>query len=108
MRRGVSLSTLRRYIKAKKIQFRIEAGRYLIFDDEAARWAFPVAPRPAAETSAAGEQRSAQPDARGGASLEGEKARLERELKQARQEIAELKMLVALYEEQLAGPRLGA
>lgn len=33
-RRGVSLSTLRRYIKAGKILYRSEAGRYLVFDEQ--------------------------------------------------------------------------
>jgi hypothetical protein len=33
-RRNVSLSTLRRHIKAKKVLYRLEGGRYLIFDSE--------------------------------------------------------------------------
>ncbi len=60
---GVSLSTLRRYIKAGKIKHKSEEGRYLVWDDDADH-------------------------------------NLESELKRAREEIAELKMLVALYEQQ--------
>jgi hypothetical protein len=69
IRRGVSLSTLRRYIKARKIEFRIENGKYLLFDDTA--------------------------DANG----DDQVTRLEQDLKTAREEIAELKTLIALYEE---------
>src|SRR4051794_8168490 len=74
IRKGISLSTLRRYIKAKKIEFRIESGRYLLFDD----------------TADASESQS------GDAALV---SRLEQDLKHAREEIAELKTLIALYEE---------
>jgi hypothetical protein len=63
---SVSLSTLRRYIKAGKVEYRLEEGRYLIWDTA-------EAPSP-----------------------------LVSELRDAQEEIAELKMLVAIYEEQLA------
>lgn len=75
MKKGVSLSTLRRYIKADKLKHRSENGRYLIWDDEVA----------AARVSMTTDSSS-----------------LERQLKKAHEEIAELKMLVAIYEEQLA------
>jgi hypothetical protein len=61
IKKGVSLSTLRRHIKAKKVQYKVEHGRYLLFDESS----------PAEKT----------------------------ELEKAREEIAELRMLVALYEE---------
>jgi hypothetical protein len=73
LRRGISLSTLRRYIKAKKVEFRIEHGRYLLFDDTA--------------------------DASESTEDAGLVSRLEKDLGKAREEIAELKMLIALYEE---------
>lgn len=66
---GVSLSTLRRHIKANKIPYRVVNGRYLLCDPD--RTALPV-------------------------------SRMERELLEAREEIAELKMLIALYEEKLS------
>ena len=69
---GVSLSTLRRYIKANKIPFKIEDGRYLLQFKE---------------THSSHEQD------------------LYSRLQAAREEIAELKMLIAIYEEQLAEPR---
>lgn len=33
VKKGLSLSTLRRRIKANKIQFQLREGRYIIFDD---------------------------------------------------------------------------
>ena len=66
--KGVSTSTLRRYIKAKKIQYKIENGRYLLLAD---------APK-------------------------GRGEELQQQLVQAQEQISELKMLVAIYEEKLA------
>src|SRR5579885_3639437 len=83
VKKGISLSTLRRYIKARKVEFRIENGRYLLFD-ESADGASMAAP------------------ATGARSVDGNSAlvsRLEQDLKRAREEIAELKTLIALYEE---------
>ncbi len=84
---GVSLSTLRRYIKAGKIEYRIEKGRYLIGHSE------PVA-KPVEQPSAA---------AATGASSDRISS-LERDLKKAREEIGELKTLIALYEEGISHP----
>lgn len=72
-KRGVSLSTLRRYIKSNKIDFKTENGRYLIWDDQ----------------SSASQDASANAD------------ELRARLQEAQEEIAELKMLIAIYEEQL-------
>lgn len=69
---GVSLSTLRRQIKSGKIEHRLESGRYLIRDSD-----LPSNPSPTQEI------------------LE-----LESKLKKAREEIVELKTLLAFYEEQ--------
>lgn len=73
-RKGVSLSTLRRYIKAEKIKYKLEAGRYLIYCDDSLT---PEAPAPSV-------------------------AKLQNDLRSAREEVEELKMLVALYEEKIA------
>ncbi len=70
-RMGLSLSTLRRHIKAKKVPFRIENGKYLLLC-----------------------QGSGSPS-----SSSDRVQELERDLKRAREEIAELKTLIALYEE---------
>ncbi len=87
-RRGISLSTLRRYIKADKIEYRLENGRYLLKDD--ARKGKPSVTRGSAGAMGPGA----------GATADDERARrLETELNRARQEIAELKTLIALYEE---------
>jgi hypothetical protein len=84
MRKGVSLSTLRRHIKSGKVQFKVEDGRYLLFDE-----ASQDAPTPAVQATTAHEA----------SQLRFMVSRLEQELKTAREEIAELKTLIALYEE---------
>jgi hypothetical protein len=76
LKKGVSLSTLRRYIKAGKLQFKIENGRYLLFD-------------------------GGQIPGAGASGLDGSSImKLQTELQRAREEIAELKTLIAFYEEQ--------
>ena len=110
MKKGVSLSTLRRHIKANKVEYRVENGRYLLFDDseDDARMSVPP-PRPQLTDSSALHMR-----ARGTSALAqsvaptalDEAAQLRRELQMAREEIAELKMLVDLYEEKLSVQRI--
>ncbi|MBY0471829.1 hypothetical protein K2X30_11740 [bacterium] len=68
-KKGVSLSTLRRYIKSDKVQYRVENGRYLLLDPDASN-------------------------------------SIEEQLRKAHEEIAELKMLIALYEEKIPSPRM--
>jgi hypothetical protein len=67
MKKNLSLSTLRRYIKAKKIPYKLEGGRYFLWDD------LPT-PQPKAAMT---------------------------DLQKAQEEIAELKTLIAYYEERL-------
>lgn len=67
VKNGMSLSTLRRYIKANKLQYRMENGRYLLW-----------------------EESNSQPQ-----------SDMQRKLLEAYEEINELKMLIAIYEEQL-------
>ncbi len=78
----ISLSTLRRYIKSGKLSFRKEDGRYLILDDQATHVPLQIEP----------QRRLA---------IENTHHPLERQLLQAHEEIAELKTLVALYEEKM-------
>lgn len=85
VKKGMSISTLRRHIKAGKVQFQLEAGRYLIFDPEAV-----VASKSSSEPK-----------------VVHDKNRLEEDLQKAHEEIAELKTLIALYEEQLPPLDLG-
>lgn len=80
---GVSLSTLRRHIKANKIRYKVENGRYLLL---AGNDTMPSQHQPPTSASAM--------------SAMSEMSELRTHLKQAQEEIAELKMLVALYEEQ--------
>lgn len=68
-KKNISLSTLRRYIKADKVVYKIEQKRYLLWDD----------------CPAQGEVLASN---------------IERDLRKAHEEIAELKTLIAFYEEQ--------
>jgi len=74
VKNGKSISTVRRHIKSGKLKYRLEAGKYFILDQTKQRARFE------------------------------EKTNLvhtDEELNRAKQEIAELKMLVSVYEEQL-------
>ena len=79
--RGVSLSTLRRYIKTNRIPFKMEGGRYLIPEDA------PLTPRHSDHSEAF--------------EFEPRLERIELELMQAQEQILELKMLLAILEEKL-------
>jgi len=74
-RRRISLSTLRRHIKANKITYKIENGRYLLWDEEVS------------------EDHSQNSDS------ETDLRKIQTELQKALEEIAELKTLIAFYEE---------
>ncbi len=82
---GVSMSTLRRHIKAGKLVTRSEKGRYLVEVEADEPVSAPVA-RPVVLTAA-----PTSPDL-------VEVQQLKRELQKAKQEIAELQTLIALYE----------
>ncbi len=90
MRRGVSLSTLRRYIKAKKVQYRVEKGRYLILDREGEE---------NAETKNLALMSVPIQDPGESAQLQAAVKKLQKDLRKAHEEIAELKTLIAFYEE---------
>ena len=87
VQRGVSLSTLRRYIKSNKIPWKLLDGRYLVMDDGT----FSV-------------QRSFDPKTTAplASDVESRLKSLEHSLGCANEEITELKMLVAFYEEKWA------
>lgn len=78
---GVSMSTLRRHIKSQRIRFKIDDGKYWVPLDSSA--ASPAAPS---------EQKFMPP---------ASDVRLQADLRRAREEIAELKTLIAYYEESL-------
>lgn len=103
IKKGVSLSTLRRYIKADKIQYRVEAGRYLILDTD-----FDEAPRSAANAAAARQASTAEANphfSKEVRKLENKVSVLTAELQRAHKEIAELQTLIAFYE-QMPSPSL--
>ena len=83
VQKGISLSTLRRYIKSNKIAWKLIEGRYLVMDDGTF-----VAPRPSTEVN--------QKD------MESRMKFLETSLMAANEELAELKTLLAFYEEKWA------
>ncbi|MGZ3708655.1 MAG: hypothetical protein ACXWOH_09880 [Bdellovibrionota bacterium] len=87
IRKNVSLSTLRRHIKANKIPHRVENGRYLLLVEK--EGAIPVL--------------NMREDS---ATLHSAVHKLEGDLQRAQEEIAELKTLIALYEENLPPQRL--
>lgn len=103
IKKGVSLSTLRRYIKANKVQFRIENGRYLIFDDSE-EIPPPQSYKTARTDSVATSLVRATSDE--ASMLQSRLKKTETDLQQAREEIAELKTLIALYEEKFTHPRM--
>jgi hypothetical protein len=78
MKKGVSLSTLRRHIKTGKILNKLDNGRYLLFDDLAA---------------------SVEPKVHFDDETPDPVKKLQTDLEKANEEIAELKTLIALYEE---------
>src|SRR4051812_17258698 len=75
IKKGVSLSTLRRHIKANKLTYKIEDGRYLLWDN--------------------GSQSVEVED--GPTELQTRLQALTKDLQRAQEEIAELKTLIALY-----------
>jgi hypothetical protein len=86
IKKGVSLSTLRRHIKANKVIYKVENGRYLLKDEDSQ-------PIPVQTLSS-------------DSSLQASVQRLERDLQRAQEEIAELKTLIAFYEESIPQNRL--
>jgi len=82
-KKDISLSTLRRHIKAGKIPYKVDQGRYLLFDDSTN----------AQNASNASQRSNAQSPS------------IQTQLQQAREEIAELKTLIAFYEERTTHPR---
>jgi hypothetical protein len=84
VQKGISLSTLRRYIKSNKIPWKLLEGRYLVMDDGTF-----TAPRST-------EMRLETP------TQDPQVAELQSALNAAREEIAELKTLLAFYEEKWA------
>jgi hypothetical protein len=94
-RKGVSISTLRRYIKSNKMKYRVDDGRYLVWDDGKAL-----------ELGVGGKPSHIKDFARKTLStdtvvLQEQLREMEVELARAQEEIAELKTLVNLYEERI-------
>ena len=88
VQKGISLSTLRRYIKVNKIPWKLVEGRYLVMDD--GTFTSPRNHDPKSNPSPFSNE------------IETRLKNLERKLGMANEEISELKMLVAFYEEKWA------
>lgn len=86
MKTGLSLSTLRRYIKAQKVEYKIVRGRYLLRADGALADTAPASHIELAQVPASHSHLSA----------------LQQDLERAKEEIAELKTLIAFYEERMS------
>ncbi len=91
VQKGISLSTLRRYIKSNKIAWKLIEGRYLVIDDGTS-----IAPRNHAGHLTEGSEPVNSGD------MESRMKNLEVTLMAANEEIAELKTLLAFYEEKWA------
>jgi hypothetical protein len=90
MRKEVSLSTLRRHIKANKLKYKVEEGRYLLWVEEEVTQEEPA---PVQANPSHPKEDSAL--------LQNRLQKLTVDLQRAREEIAELKTLIALYEENI-------
>lgn len=86
VQKGISLSTLRRYIKSNKIAWKLIEGRYLVMDDGTF-----IAPRNHAGHLVEPQLKNSD--------MESRLKYLEETLLAANEEIAELKTLLAFYEE---------
>jgi len=88
MRKEVSLSTLRRHIKANKVKYKLEDGKYLLW--------------------LGGEESGTSKDSPNEDAflLQSHLQKLTQDLKRAQEEIAELKTLIALYEENIPLQRI--
>jgi hypothetical protein len=89
VQKGISLSTLRRYIKSNKIPWKLLEGRYLVMDD--GTFTAPRNQEIRSPTAPAAEAPVSDPDSR--------YRELQSSLHAAHEEIAELKTLLAFYEE---------
>lgn len=89
VKKGISLSTLRRYIKSNKIPWKLIDGRYLVMDDGTIH-----APRNHDPDQNVIVRRTPEIS-----DIESRVKHLETELVAAHEEIAELKTLIAFFEE---------
>ena len=97
IKKSVSLSTLRRHIKAGKIQYKIEQGKYFLYCGVGADSSANDRNESFTEETQSAYVSKASDDSA------PRELKLREELRLAQEEIAELKMLIAIYEENLAG-----
>lgn len=95
VKKGISLSTLRRYIKSNKIPWKLIEGRYLVMDDGTI-----FAPRNHDPSQNVIVKKTPE-----FSDIENKVKHLEQKLGEAHLEIAELKTLIAYYEEALGAQK---
>lgn len=100
IRKGISVSTLRRRIKKNEIPFRLEGGRYLFWDPDYSGNS-PTLEDEVDHVVIPGEGFVQQSEYQRVLTRVQE---LEGDLQRAQEEIAELKTLIALYEEKFHSP----
>jgi hypothetical protein len=113
IKKSVSISTLRRYIKSNKIKYRTENGKYMLWDDEAGAQfiassgasanalLMPSFSTLTGDASLSVNSSSPSQMSFGVQPESSQIQKLELALQNAQEEISELKMLVSLYEDQL-------
>jgi hypothetical protein len=95
IKKGISVSTLRRHIKARKVTYKIEEGRYLLLDQGNTE----VTP---SHINSGLNPSGLKPDYSNEVEvLQTRLQRVTQDLTRAQEEIAELKTLIALYEEKI-------
>ncbi len=104
VKNSVSLSTLRRYIKTGRIQYQVQGGKYFILD-------FQLHETPSTSLSTRATTATSMDTARDAATATAQQNErlaltsrvesLERALQLTQEEVTDLKMLLAIYEEKI-------
>lgn len=104
---GISSSTLRRRIRSRAIEFKLEKGKYLLRDSDATMGAAPLFSRIHSQAVAASPrlQQSASGLEQVSVSLE-EFEKLQVENRKLREQISELETLIQALESRLGGARV--
>lgn len=115
VKNGVSLSTLRRHIKAKKLQYKTEGGKYWVLDSETGLP--PERNRHQYQHYSQKQERNRdqtpnqkifyESNAPQDYHIDNPLMKLKNELNKANEEIVELKTLIAYYEELLNSGEIG-
>ncbi len=106
---GISSSTLRRRIRSRAIEFKLEKGKYLLRDSQQTMDSAPLFSRihSGSPTVEAGRFFQSAPNSNiSGEELSGDLERLQAENRKLREQISELETLVQALENRLGGARV--